>query len=86
MTTAPYALLNGRLRFGRNVNVHLHCLMLDRVYRSSASTGRSPCTPSCVRRSCRRRSRTPVKLLDRITAKNVHGEESFGKPVGKEIL
>jgi len=26
------------------------------------------------------------KLLDGITAKNVHGEETFGKPVGKEIL
>ena len=26
------------------------------------------------------------KLLDGITAKNLHKEESFGKPVGKEIL
>ena len=26
------------------------------------------------------------KLLDGITAKNMHGEERFGRPVGKEAL
>ena len=26
------------------------------------------------------------KLLDGITAKNIHGEESFGRPVGKELI